>query len=250
MIQVKNLTYTIGEKQILKDINFQIEKGKIYGILGNNGSGKSTLLKALSRINPVKNGTIFIDKKDINLYSAKHLAQTIALVPQQTNLMFDFSALQIALMGRIPYQKPLYADSQEDLEIVKQSMLRTNTWHLRDMNAKNLSGGEFQRLIIARALSQQTPILMLDEPISSLDIRHQFDIMSLLKQINKETNATILIIIHDLNLAMRYCDEVILLNKGELVAKGKSKQVLTQDNISKHFGIKVNINQDYLQIIG
>jgi len=250
MIEVKNLTYTIGEKQILKDINFQIEKGKIYGILGNNGSGKSTLLKALSRINPVKNGTIFIDKKDINLYSAKLLAQTIALVPQQTNLMFDFSALQIALMGRIPYQKPLYADSEEDLEIVKQSMLRTNTWHLRDMNAKNLSGGEFQRLIIARALSQQTPLLMLDEPISSLDIRHQFDIMNLLKQINKETNATILIIIHDLNLAMRYCDEVILLNQGELVAKGESKQVLTQDNISKHFGIKVNIDQDYLQIIG
>ena len=249
MIEVNRLNYTIGEKQILKDINFQIEKGKIYGILGNNGSGKSTLLKALSRINPVKNGKVFINQKDINLYSSKHLAQTIALVPQQTNLMFDFSALQIALMGRIPYQKPLYADSEEDLEIVKQSMLRTNTWHLRDMNAKNLSGGEFQRLIIARALSQQTPILMLDEPISSLDIHHQFDIMNLLKQINKETNTTILIIIHDLNLAMRYCDEVILLNQGELVAKGESKQVLTQENISKHFGIKVDIVDNWIKII-
>lgn len=249
MIEVNRLNYTIGEKQILKDINFQIEKGKIYGILGNNGSGKSTLLKALSRINPIKNGKVFINQKDINLYSSKHLAQTIALVPQQTNLMFDFSALQIALMGRIPYQKPLYTDSQEDFEIVKQSMLRTNTWHLRDMNAKNLSGGEFQRLIIARALSQQTPILMLDEPISSLDIRHQFDIMELLKQINKETNTTILIIIHDLNLAMRYCDEVILLNQGELVAKGESKQVLTQENISKHFGIKVDIVDNWIKII-
>jgi iron complex transport system ATP-binding protein len=249
MIEVNRLNYTIGEKQILKDINFQIEKGKIYGILGNNGSGKSTLLKALSRINPIKNGKVFINQKDINLYSSKHLAQTIALVPQQTNLIFDFSALQITLMGRIPYQKPLYADSQEDLEIVKQSMLRTNTWHLRDMNAKNLSGGEFQRLIIARALSQQTPILMLDEPISSLDIRHQFDIMELLKQINKETNTTILIIIHDLNLAMRYCDEVILLNQGELVAKGESKQVLTQENISKHFGIKVDIVDNWIKII-
>lgn len=127
MIQVKNLTYTIGQKEILRNINFQIEKGKIYGILGTNGSGKSTLLKALSRINPVKNGTIFIDKKDINSYSAKKLAQTIAVVPQQTNLMFDFSALQIALMGRIPYQKPLYADSKEDFQIVKQAMQRTNT---------------------------------------------------------------------------------------------------------------------------
>ena len=249
MIQVKNLTYTIGQKEILRNINFQIEKGKIYGILGTNGSGKSTLLKALSRINPVKNGTIFIDKKDINSYSAKKLAQTIAVVPQ-TNLMFDFSALQIALMGRIPYQKPLYADSKEDFQIVKQAMQRTNTWHLRDMNAKNLSGGEFQRLIIARALSQQTPLLMLDEPVSSLDIRHQFDIMNLLKEINTQTSATILIIIHDLNLAMKYCDEVILLNKGDLVAKGLSKQVLTQENISTHFGIKVHIDQDYLQILG
>ncbi len=250
MIEVKQLNYTIGEKHILKNINFQIEKGKIYGILGNNGSGKSTLLKALSKINPIKNGKIFINQKDINLYSSKQLAQTIALVPQQTNLMFDFSALQIALMGRIPYQKPLYSDSKEDLEIVKQSMQRTNTWHLRNMNAKNLSGGEFQRLIIARALSQQTPILLLDEPVSSLDIRHQFDIMELLKQINKESQTTILIIIHDLNLAMRYCDEVLLLNQGELVAKGESKQILTEENISKHFGVKVNINQDYLQIIG
>ena len=163
--------------------------------------------------------------------------------------MFDFSALQIALMGRIPYQKPLYSDSKEDFQIVKQAMQRTNTWHLRDMNAKNLSGGEFQRLIIARALSQQTPLLMLDEPVSSLDIRHQFDIMNLLKQINKETNTTILIIIHDLNLAMRYCDEVILLNQGELVAKGESKQVLTQENISKHFGIKVDIVDNWIKII-
>lgn len=249
MIQVKNLTYTIGKKQILNNISFQIEKGKIYGILGTNGSGKSTLLKALSRINPVKDSTIFLDEKDINQYSSKQLAQTIALVPQQTNLMFDFSALQLALMGRIPYQKPLYSDSEEDLAIVKESMLLTNTWHLRDMNAQNLSGGEFQRLIIARALSQQTPVLMLDEPVSALDIRHQFDIMNLLKKINKDTNTTILIILHDLNLAMRYCDEVILLNKGELVAKGESKQVLTQENISKHFGIKVDIIDNWIKII-
>ena len=250
MIKVQGLNYIIGEKQILHDINFQIEKGKIYGILGNNGSGKSTLLKALSRINNIKSGKILIKDKDINHYSSKQLAQTIAVVPQQTNLMFDFSALQIALMGRIPYQKPLYSDSEEDLEIVKQSMQLTNTWHLRDMNAQNLSGGEFQRRIIARALSQQTPILMLDEPISSLDIRHQFDIMELLKKINKETQATILIIIHDLNLALKYCDEVILLNKGELVAKGESKEVLIEENISKHFGINVDITDNWIKIIG
>lgn len=249
MIKVNDLTYTIGEKQILHNINFQIEKGKIYGILGENGSGKSTLLKTLTRINNVKNGKILLNDKDINHYTSKQLAQTIALVPQQTNLMFDFSALQIALMGRIPYQKPLYSDSEEDLEIVKQSMQLTSTWHLRDMNAQNLSGGEFQRLIIARALAQQTPILMLDEPISSLDIRHQFEIMNLLKQINKDTNTTILIIIHDLNLALKYCDEIILLNKGELIAFGESKKVLTEETISKNFGINVEIKDDWIKII-
>ena len=249
MIKVNDLTYTIGEKQILHNINFQIEKGKIYGILGENGSGKSTLLKTLTRINNVKNGKILLNDKDINHYTSKQLAQTIALVPQQTNLMFDFSALQIALMGRIPYQKPLYSDSEEDLEIVKQSMQLTSTWHLRDMNAQNLSGGEFQRLIIARALAQQTPILMLDEPISSLDIRHQFEIINLLKQINKDTNTTILIIIHDLNLALKYCDEIILLNKGELVAFGESKKVLTEETISQNFGINVEIKDDWIKII-
>ena len=132
MIEVRNLNYVAGKKKILSDISFSLSSGGFYGIIGNNGSGKTSLLKCLTRNNDVVNGKIEIDGRDLNSYSFKELAKKIALVPQHTELMFDFSAHQLVLMGRTPYQRPLYSDSSEDLKIVEQSMKQTNTWHLRN----------------------------------------------------------------------------------------------------------------------
>lgn len=240
MIEVKSLNYSVGKREILSDLSFTLKRGCFCGIIGNNGSGKTTLLRCLTRNHDVEKGMIRIAGKDICSYSFKDLAKQTAFVPQRTELMFDFSAHQIVLMGRQPYQKPLYSDNAEDLKTVEEAMKQTDTWHLRDANARNLSGGEFQRVIIARALAQQTPILMLDEPVSNLDIHHQFEIMSLLQSINVE-GRSILIVLHDLNLAMQYCKQILLIQNGKVGAYGETKEILTKENIEKHFDVKAEI---------
>lgn len=241
MIEVSHLNYTAGKRKILSDISFHMKNRGFYGIVGNNGSGKTTLVRFLSGITDVPDNTIRIMGRDINSYSHKTLARHIALVPQHTSLIFDFSAHQIVLMGRMPYQKPLHADSEQDLETVRDCMTKTNTWHLRDMNVNNLSGGEFQRVIIARALAQQTPILFLDEAVSNLDIHHQIEIMDLLKRINAESETCIVMILHDLNLAMQYCDELLVLKEGSLEAFGPTEKILTRENIRNIFNVDASL---------
>lgn len=240
MIEVKGLNYAVGERKILSDVSFGLESGCFCGIIGNNGSGKTTLLRCLTRNHDVGKGKIRIAGRDICSYSFKDLAKQTAFVPQRTELMFDFSAHQIVLMGRKPYQKPLYSDSSEDMKTVEMAMKQTDTWHLRNANARNLSGGEFQRIIIARALAQQTPVLMLDEPVSNLDIHHQFEIMSLLQSINAQ-GRSILIVLHDLNLAMQYCKQILLIQNGRVGAYGETKEILTKENIERYFDVRAEI---------
>lgn len=241
MIEVEGLSCFAGKKQILSDVSFCLSKGEFAALIGNNGSGKTTLLKCLTRNFAFQSGKIKIDQKDLSSFSYKELAKKVAFVPQHTDLMFDFSAHQLVLMGRTPYQKPLYFDSEKDLEIVEQAMKQTGTWHLRNSNAKTLSGGEFQRVIIARALAQQTPILMLDEPISNLDIHHQFEVMSLLQEINAK-GITVLIILHELNMTMQYCNKVLLMQEGKMVAQGKTSDILSVENIERFFDVKAQIS--------
>lgn len=248
IIEVNNISYKIKDRFLLNDISFSLEEGGFYCVVGMNGSGKTTLIKSLTNNIVLNDGQIKIKDKDIRKYSAKQLAHNISVVFQENETMFDFSAMQIVFMGRIPYQKLLEQDSEEDFLIVKDCMERTNTWHLRNRNIKDLSGGEKQRVFIARCLAQKTPIILLDEPVSSLDIKHQFEIMELLKKINKESNTTILIILHDLSLTLKYADYVIALKDGRLVNFGSNKDVLTADNIRDIFEVKANIidNQIFL----
>lgn len=249
IIEVKNLSYRASNKVILSDISFSLKAGGFYVVLGRNGSGKTSLLKSLSRGIDIQDNRVFINNEDINLYPPKGLAKQISIVPQHTDFLFDFSALQIVMMGRMPYQKLLQTDSAKDLEIVKLSMQRTNTWHLRDRSIKRLSGGELQRVIISRAISQNTPIMLLDEPISNLDIKHQFEIMELLKKINQENQTTIFIILHDINLAYKYGEEILIMDNGNLVLKGKRKEILNKENIKRIFEVDAKIiDNTYINI--
>ena len=241
ILEVNNISYSVREKNIIEDISFSLEKGGFYSVIGTNGSGKTTLLRCIANSIETTKGNIKINNKPINKYTPKFLAHQISVVSQHTEFLFDFSSFQVVMMGRMPYQKLLQTDSLEDLNIVEQCMKKTNTWHLKDRSIKQLSGGELQRVMIARALAQQTPIILLDEPVSSLDIRHQFDIMELLKQINKENNTTIFIILHDLSLALKYSDMVISLKDGHLIHFGKTKDILTKENIENLFEIKADI---------
>ncbi len=241
ILEVDNISYSVREKNIIEDISFQLEKGGFYSVIGTNGSGKTTLLRCISNSIQPRKGTIKVNNKLINKYIPKLLARNISVVSQHSEFLFDFSSFQVVMMGRMPYQKLLQTDSEKDMIIVEECMKKTNTFHLKDRSIKQLSGGELQRVMIARALAQQTPIILLDEPVSSLDIHHQFEIMELLTKINKENNTTIFIILHDLTLALQYSDKTLALKEGKLAYFGKTREILTEENIEELFNIKAEI---------
>ncbi|WP_186429251.1 ABC transporter ATP-binding protein [Clostridium sp. BSD9I1] len=234
---VKDLNYGYGNKNILHNINLEFTKGKFYTILGPNGSGKTTLLKNISRAVPVSNKKVYIDNNDINSLSSKDLAQNLASVPQNTNIDFEFTALDIVMMGRAPYLKRFQNEQERDFKIVEDCMKMTNTWELKDKNINELSGGERQRVIIARALAQDTDILLLDEPISNLDIQHQIEILDTIKFLSKDI--TVITILHDLNLAAEYSDSLILLKDGYIKAHGSVETVFTEKNLEEVYNMHV-----------
>jgi iron complex transport system ATP-binding protein len=237
MIAVDKLNVMLSQRPILKNICLNIESGKFYCIAGPNGSGKTTFLRSLLNVLPVGKGLIRIDSTDIHSYSQNKLARVEAMVPQNSYPECEFSAFDVVMMGRSPYLSPLESESVRDIRIVKESMEITNTWHLKDQPVNCLSGGEKQRVIIARALAQQTGILLLDEPVSNLDIHHQVEILNLLKKLNEEKGITVIAVLHDLNHVFAYSHQVILFDQGELVAIGTPDKVLTHDNIRKVFAV-------------
>ena len=241
MLEIKNLHYSFKEKEILSGIDLHIEKGDFYALMGANGSGKTTMLRCMGHLLNIPNGIVFVEGADINTLSARQIAQKIAYVPQQSTTDVDFSAFEIVLMGRNPYQSRLQNESQKDWEIVEECMRQTNTWHLRFSSLSQMSGGERQRVMIARALAQQTPILLLDEPLSNLDIAHQFEILNILTRINQEQNKTIILIIHDLNLALKHCPKLLLLHNKKILFNGKTTDGLCKENIKTVFGVESSI---------
>lgn len=241
MINIKNLHWHYGNQKILDNINIDFYGNSIYGIIGPNGSGKTTLLKNITRSLMPKDKSIYISDKDITSFSNKELAKVISYVPQNTNLEFEFSVMDIVLMGRTPYLKRLRSESSDDIKIAENSMKITNTWNLKDKNTGNISGGERQRAIIARALAQQSKIMLLDEPVSQLDIHHQVEILKILKRLKTEKKVTVIMSLHDLNLASQYCDKLILMDEGKIVKEGIPKEIIKKENIKKVYGIKVNV---------
>ncbi|NLJ88950.1 MAG: heme ABC transporter ATP-binding protein [Epulopiscium sp.] len=239
MIKIKNLHWKYGEKKILEDINLEIERGKFYSIIGPNGSGKTTLLRNIARILEPQKNTILIDNKDIMDFQNKELAKKIASVPQNTEISFDFSCHDIVMMGRTPYLKRFETEKAEDKIIVREAMETTNTWELRNKSINELSGGERQRVIISRALAQEPDIILLDEPISHLDIHHQVRIMDNIKALNQKKKFSVIAVFHDLNLAAQYSDTLILLNHGKIISLGKPEEVITKKNIKEVYHMDV-----------
>lgn len=240
MICIRNLTYGYDKKTILHNVSIDIEEGGFYAIMGANGSGKTTLLRCIGNLLKPQQGTITVAGKELKDYTARDLAQQVAMVRQQAQTDFEFSAFETVLMGRNPYQHRLQNESQHDWDIVEQCLRQTNTWHLRFARPNEMSGGELQRVMLARALAQQTPIMLLDEPISNLDIAHQFEILELLYHINQAEHKTILMVIHDLNLALHYCTQLLLLHHGGIHYQGAIGNGLTKENIATVFGVKAS----------
>ncbi|MGP1514761.1 MAG: ABC transporter ATP-binding protein [Bacteroidales bacterium] len=241
IIKSQNIVYKIEDKTIIDNITFAIPQGTLTTLVGMNGSGKTTLLKLIANIIKPTSGEIAFENKNVASYSVRELSQNISIVFQDNNTNIDFTCLQIVLMGRMPYQKLLDADKREDFAIVEQAMKQTETWQLRNRSINSLSGGEKQRVFIARSLTQQTKVILLDEPVANLDMKHQIEIMRLLKQIQQYNNTTILIVLHDLSLALKYSDYVLALKHGQLKFYDRADKVLTAENIISLFEIDTKI---------
>ena len=244
MLNIKNLCFKYKNEEVLKDIDFHLEKNDFVGIIGPNGSGKSTLLKNISRILDPNEGVIYLDQKLLNEYSSKELAKKMAVVPQNTNVDFNFTVYDIIMMGRNPYQGKWGKINEKDSEIVNEVMEVTDTKYLEDKKINQLSGGERQRVIIARSLAQKPDLLLLDEPTSSLDINYQGEIFDLISELNEKLSLTIIVVSHDLNLASQYCDDLILLSKGKIYAVGSPEEVLTEKNIREVYNTEVIIKRN------
>ncbi|MED4970304.1 heme ABC transporter ATP-binding protein [Parageobacillus toebii] len=236
-LAIEHVSCTIMETSIIQDISIHIKDGQFVGIIGPNGSGKSTLLKIASRILKPNAGVVRLDGQHLYELSPKKAAQEIAVVSQETSLTFDFSVQEIVLMGRNPHKRLFQSDTDEDLRIVNEALERVGMQGYEERSFMSLSGGEKQRVLIARALAQQAKLIILDEPTNHLDIRHQLQLMDLVKKLN----VTVLAALHDLNLASNYCDYLYVIQNGQVVMSGTPESVLTKDRIREVFGVETEI---------
>ena len=236
-VKVKNLKFSIDKKEILKDISFEVPKGSFVGIIGPNGSGKSTLLKNIYRLYKPSSGSITLDNKDLLKMKDKDCAKEIAVLAQESNSQFDFTVEQIVKMGRYPYKSVFEDYSKNDIQMVKDMLEKVGLNDYSSRSFSNLSGGEKQRTLIARALVQNTDFLILDEPTNHLDIGYQIQLMDLIKSLN----ITTLSAIHDMNLASMYCDYLIVMKDGQIRDFGKAKDVINSNMLKEIFGVNAYV---------
>lgn len=244
LVKVNNLSGGYGKEMVINDVSFDIKRGEFLGIIGPNGSGKSTLLRLMSRVLLPQKGMVAFEDEDITNMRLKELCRRIAFVPQDTVISFSFSVWEIVLMGRIPHLGRLQLETKKDFIIAERSLLLTDSLQLKERSIDQLSAGERQRVIIAKALAQEPVLLLLDEPTSHLDIGHQIEILDLLKKLNRERNLSIVMVLHDLNLASEYCNRIILLNEGEIFKSGSPQEILTYQNIEAVYKTVVVVNKN------
>lgn len=239
IITLKNLSFRYDRDWILDDISMNVPKGVFVAVIGPNGSGKSTLLKTICRMLLPQKGSVQINDKDINQYGYRELAREVAIVHQHANANFGLTCEEVVMMGRYPYQTTWKWENKEDIRIAKECMVYCGVWEFRKRSMSELSGGEFQRLMIAKALAQQTDIVLMDEPVASLDLKYQIDILRLCRKLILEKGITIIAPIHDINLAMQFSDLTIIMDKGKIIAYGETRETISHTNIENLYDIKV-----------
>lgn len=241
MLHADHLSVAYGNRQVLSAISLDLLPGQVLGIIGPNGSGKSTLVRALSGVIPLKYGTISVGGKDLTHSPASQRARWIAVVPQALQMPPAFTAWETVLLGRTPHLNWFGQVSPRDEEIVRKAMTRTRTLELADRPVGELSGGEQQRVLLARAIAQTTPVLMLDEPTSHLDLQYQVSLLDQVSTLAHDENLAVLLVVHDLNLVARYADRVAMLVEGRLIASGKPGEVLTPGLLSRVYQVPLQV---------
>ncbi len=240
ILEVKELSCNIDGKNILKNINLKVKVGEIIGIIGPNGSGKTTLLKSLNGINEDIEGSIYIKEKEIRKYGKKDLAKYISFMNQNSNIGFDFPCIDIVTLGRYPYLKRFQEYSREDIKKAEYYMEQTNTLKFRNRMITELSGGERQRVLFAKTLTQESEIILLDEPTASLDMKYEEEMFTIMSKL-KAKNKSVIVIVHNLRVAIKYCTRLIMMSEGEIVADGSPEMVITEENLRNIYGIKAKV---------
>jgi iron complex transport system ATP-binding protein len=234
----------VGGKRVLHDVSAEIGRGGLVGILGPNGSGKTTLLRLLGGLVQPSSGEVLLDGHDLRTLPRRQAARRIGMVPQETQLAFEYTVLELATMGRYPHLGAFEIEGPDDVAIAREALRVTGTEHLAARLFNTLSGGEKQRVVIAGALSQAPEILLLDEPTASLDLAYQLEVRSILQELNAARGLTIVISTHDLNLAAGLCQELILLDRGHILAAGPTAEMLDADLIRTLYGVDVDISRN------
>jgi len=244
LLKIRNLFGGYYQGDVIKGLSLDVSKGDFLVIIGPNGSGKTTLLRLASRTLVLRSGEISYNDENITKMHLKEFCRKVAFVSQDIATGFSFTVMELVLMGRIPHLKRLQFESKKDIDIALDKLHLTDTLNLKDKRIDELSAGERQRVVIARALTQEPELLFLDEPTSHLDIGHQVQILDLLKKLNTESNLTIVMILHDLNLASAYSNRIALLDKGNIFKEGSPQEVLTYQNIEAVYKTIVLVNNN------
>ena len=244
MLELRSVSSGYASKPIITDISLKVDGGSFWGIIGPNGAGKTTLFRTISRIiNPLA-GEILYNGKNIAHIQRNELAKTVTTMLQLYDIPFSYTVEEFVMMGRFPHQKRFEKPSNADLEIVEQNLKFTDILHLKNRKLQELSGGERQRAVLAQALAQKPRLLLMDEPTAYLDIGHQIAMLDLVKKLNRTEGLTVVMILHDLNLASEYCENLLLMDKGKTHTIGTPKEVLTYENIEQVYKTVVVVKKN------
>lgn len=234
----QNLSFAVQKAKILENVSMHIHEQEFVGLIGPNGSGKSTLLKNMYRMLKPQEGKVFLFNENIYKQSAKEMAKQLAVVGQETPVLFEFTVKDLVAMGRTPHKRLIEGDTKEDQDIIEQSMRQAGIIQLKDRHFSSLSGGEKKRVIVARALAQQAKVMVLDEPTNHLDVQHQLQLMDLIRSLT----ITVVAALHDLNIASTYCDKIYVLQNGEIMAYGTPQDILTPTLLKEVFGVHAEVS--------
>lgn len=242
-VQVDRLSLSYGESTVLSDVSFGVERGDFFVIIGPNGAGKTSLIKIIAGLLSPTSGEASVFGRPVPEYSRRELSRIVALVPQAMPSDFPFSVAETVLMGRTPYISLTGIETKKDHEIAEEAMMFTEVTQLANRRLDRLSGGELQRVVIARAICQQPDIILLDEPTASLDPAHQLKIMDLMERLRAERGTTVIMISHDLNLAAMYGDRLLLIKDGKIERTGPPEDVITEAQLAKSYGCGLKVDE-------
>ena len=243
-IEVRGLKYSYNKYAVLDGVDLEIKEGEILGILGPNGCGKTTLLKNLNKNLSPAGGCVMLDGADLETIAKRDIAKTVAVVPQTNEIRFSFTVREIVSMGRMPFQSMMGGESREDAAIIDDAIEKVGLTHLADRHINTMSGGERQRVMIARALAQTPKILLMDEPTLHLDINTQLEALDLVYELSKKSNLTVAIVSHDLPMVARYCDRIAMIHDHKVMCCGTPEEILTPENMRIVFNVDAELGYD------